>query len=436
MLGLYALDPLQMSSVTDEASAEILNRGGSLFYGGEGHDEITVILIDDSYLIEKGSQWPLPYSQQSQLLRQILRYQPEALFIDLLYTHDRAGHGDSFSTLQNVLDRTGRRTPVFIPKPDNTEFTDEQLFSSARPVDVQWQGQDDYYPRRLDDLMTPATALFDVYCRSHDCEPQALASEEPMYIQWGSKLHPQQGNFTPLERCLETESMVTSIFHIVVSEVFWKLADGWRQPCPYTRTIMAQQLSANSEEARAMFSEALTGKIVLVGALIQGARDEVVTPVNGKIAGVYFHAMALDNLITKQNSYFRPAPAVYRNIDAGDVADCALLALVVLWRRYSEGKLRRWNSNKPPLSEQSIKRRSFVGAGVLIFIILATTFVFVEVFHTQPINWIAISLLVTAVSVDQYRRHHMNIKVITKAKRSGKRLLIRVIRLSRLRKGK
>lgn len=429
ILGLYALDPLQMSSVTDDASAEIVNRIGSLIYEGDGQDAVTVILIDDSYLIDTKSQWPLPYAEQSKLFRQIFRYKPDAMFIDLLYTHDRAERGDSFSTLKNVLDRAGRRTPVFIPKPDTSEFSDEALFSTAHPVDVQWQGHDDFYPRALGVLPTPASALFEVYCQRHDCEHGALAGREDMYIQWGSKLHPEQENFTPLARCMRYESTIASFFHIFISEVFWKLADDWRQPCPYTRTIMAQQLSANSDEAESLLSEAITGKIVLVGALIQGARDEIVTPVNGKIAGVYFHAMALDNLITMQDSYYRPAPSVFRKLDAVDVADCVLLVLVMLWSRYSEGKLHWFTRNKTVLTPQQIKLRSLCGALAVISIILATSYVFVSVFHTQPINWILIILLVVGVLVDQYRRHHLDINLIKKLKRKGKLMLVGLMRL-------
>jgi len=419
LVGTYLLDPFKISSVTDEASAEVLNRITSLFYDGDGHNQITVILIDDTYLSTEKTRWPLPFAEQSRLVRRILRYKPEALFIDLLYTHDRKGHGDNFASLQNILDNAGRRTPIFIPKPETTELPPEALFKVNRPVVVQWEGEDHYYPRKYyqgsaddgESLSTPATALFDIYCQNNACDERALSSEEPIYLQWGATPHPKQSEFTAVgDNCRDISgalSKLGNLAEIIRREIFWKVTGDWQQSCPHTRTIMAQQLSANSETARLLFTEALAGKTVLLGALIQGARDEVITPVNGKIAGVYLHAMALDNLITMQNNYFRPAPSVFYKFDACDIAEWILLAMVVVWGLFSVGKL-RLKKNNALLTKQDIEQRSQWGAVALTLLIFATTLIFMLVFHTQPINWIAVFMVISIVRYVLHRqlKHH------------------------------
>jgi hypothetical protein len=69
-----------------------------------------------------------------------------------------------------------------------------------------------------------------------------------------------------------------------------------RAHCPYTSYFPVESLlmGIDDKDVEAM----TTGRIVFYGASLEGAQDKSFTPVNGLIASVFVHAMALDNLIT------------------------------------------------------------------------------------------------------------------------------------------
>ena len=132
----------------------------------------------------------------------------------------------------------------------------------------------------------------------------------------------------------------------------------------------------------------------MLGALIQGARDEVYSPVHGKIAGVYLHAMALDNLISYHDQYFRPAPTIWRNIDLADITDCILFLLVFVWREKIS------TNPKNMLSDNSQKRFVFYSALALLTLLFTVVVLFSYIFNFQPINWVAqLTLILSIVAV-------------------------------------
>ena len=54
-------------------------------------------------------------------------------------------------------------------------------------------------------------------------------------------------------------------------------------------------------------SEALSGKIVIIGTDIPGYLDRIESPVHGIYPGAFLHAMIVDNLLVKGDDYFKPA---------------------------------------------------------------------------------------------------------------------------------
>ena len=100
-LGLLVVDPLNVGSGSGQRSEQALLRIASPFYRTSG--DVTVILIDDDYLKQRGSGWPMSYREQGLLLRRILSYEPSALFVDLLYRH-RHGRGEANAAEDEPLD--------------------------------------------------------------------------------------------------------------------------------------------------------------------------------------------------------------------------------------------------------------------------------------------------------------------------------------------
>ena len=89
LLGLTGLDPFGLGSASGERSERATQRVIAPFY--QPANKVTVVLIDDQYLRDRQTGWPLAYSEQSILLRRILSAAPAALVIDLVYPHRHAG---------------------------------------------------------------------------------------------------------------------------------------------------------------------------------------------------------------------------------------------------------------------------------------------------------------------------------------------------------
>jgi hypothetical protein len=69
-----------------------------------------------------------------------------------------------------------------------------------------------------------------------------------------------------------------------------------RSQCPYEGVIPVESLlSGNDDPDVAMLAH---NRVIFYGASLEGVQDKAFTPVNGMIAGIFTHAMALDNLIT------------------------------------------------------------------------------------------------------------------------------------------
>src|SRR5579871_1591952 len=69
-----------------------------------------------------------------------------------------------------------------------------------------------------------------------------------------------------------------------------------RSSCPYTGVIPVEALLQGREDPD--IDTLARNRIIFYGASLEGAQDKSFTPVNGLIANVFVHAMALDNLIT------------------------------------------------------------------------------------------------------------------------------------------
>lgn len=74
------LDPFGLTTATDGASSRLLNQLQANAYGDAGaRQQIAVVIIDDAFLRQRESHWPLPYNEQSKLFRQLLAYRPAAV---------------------------------------------------------------------------------------------------------------------------------------------------------------------------------------------------------------------------------------------------------------------------------------------------------------------------------------------------------------------
>ncbi|MBA4748242.1 MAG: CHASE2 domain-containing protein [Sphingopyxis sp.] len=95
-----------------------------------------------------------------------------------------------------------------------------------------------------------------------------------------------------------------------------KLIDGLNQKtkdgCLYTNSLTYQQMTIGNDN---LLQSAFSDKLVLIGLTSVQADDFVDAPVIGRVAGVFLHAMATDNLIVRGDQY----PTTSAQIEGLDV---------------------------------------------------------------------------------------------------------------------
>ncbi|MCQ4324491.1 hypothetical protein CXK94_15735 [Stutzerimonas stutzeri] len=344
--GLFVilLDPFGLTSATDAASARLLNQLLANGYETSARQRIAVVLIDDDYLRQRDSHWPLPYAEQSKLFRQLLAYRPAAVMVDLMYSYDhsRGRNNDSSQLLGNVFERyRAAGIPLYLASTGAAQAsTLPELSAASRPALVSWSGYQDQYPLAAETaegwLDTAAFALYRVHCSQHSCPPlpdtpRLAATEPPIALQWGRGPAQEQRHVSDISQCPAQPGPWRQTLELVLRAIFWRISSPAETLCPYHLTITASTLATTVPEERAMLRELLADRLVLVGAAIESAEDLALSPVHGQLPGVYSHAMALDNLIQYGLDYFSAPPEVFgTEIDVLDLFEMAFV-LFVLW---------------------------------------------------------------------------------------------------------
>ncbi|AFN77070.1 CHASE2 domain-containing protein [Stutzerimonas nitrititolerans] len=338
------LDPFGLTSATDAASARLLNQLLANGYDEGARQRIAVVLIDDDYLRQRDSHWPLPYAEQSKLFRQLLAYRPAAVMVDLMYSYDHSqGRGnDSSQLLSNVFERyQDAAIPLYLASMGTADIpTLSELAAASQPALVSWSGYQDQYPLAAETnigwMDSAAFALYRAHCRRHACGPLPetpilAGAEPPMALQWGRGLPREQRHVSDMSEHTAEHGAWRQALEQVLQAIFWRISRPAETLHPYHLTITASTLATTVPEEKDLLRELLADRLVLVGADIASAKDRTLSPVHGQLPGVYAHAMALDNLLQYGMDYFSTPPTVFdTEIDVLDLFEMAFV-LFVLW---------------------------------------------------------------------------------------------------------
>lgn len=393
---IVLLDPFGLTSASDQASAAIANKLSALWYNTKGQQQVTVVLINDQYLRQHGLHWPMGYKDQAKLFKSILQHKPKALFVDLLYTHDRSTEGNSLASIDHVFRRyvMSNKAAIYVAAAPSSAEAKIPL-TMAQPTIVSWSGFDGLYPLQVEGKDTAAWSMYKEYCRSNSsCTEKQLKQNRPLSVQWGLYPDPVQSYVTYTAECKQQTNIIVQMFNLLASEIFWRLQSKWSQPCPYSRTLSAAALAANDPAARQLQQEFLTDKLVIIGAAIEGAPDLVLSPIHGKIPGAYLHAMALDNLITQGAGYNKAPGKLWHNLSWITLVELALLLFILhLGHRREKGRrnILETLSQKAGLGRTSLSPfRLFILTLLLIFITGLTIWLCADI---EMINWLGLSIL-------------------------------------------
>lgn len=425
LIGLLAiLDPFGLASSSDKASAEWFNRMLSSSYPSTGQQQVAVVLIDDAYLMRNNTSWPMPYGEQSKLFKRLLAYKPKAVFVDLLYSHDHSlgDPAQGSQLLANVFERYQRQgIPLFLANTGVRRGADGQPNTLApfakvsQPAVVVWDGVDDAYPLAfsapLRVMETPAMALYREFCKTQVCErlprnAQAAVDSPPIAVQWGLNLAPEQARIKDIGDCAPAPHVLPRWMTQLAQAVFWRIDDSALARCPYSLTVSASDLEVSAPEDQALIAQLLRDRLVLVGASITSTGDVVQSAVHGQIPGVYLHAMALDNLVTRGMDYDRePASLARFNISWLDGLELGLLALIAVLKALHIRQL----AQQPVLvRRKSWEARLFSSpypSWVLVLLVLAAVCGLLRYNHYTAVNVLGITLLSLLLLSDRFEAY-------------------------------
>ncbi len=437
-----SLDPFGLGAATSQAAERIALRMMAPLYFND-RPAVTVVLIDDEYLEQAGRSWPLSYADQGRLARTLLSYRPDVLFLDIVYRHPHGAGDDPNDLLTGLGARRsvrGRPTPVFIAAfaPAAIAPPEDAACISARPslaagalrpdlataigvipefatsevlarAFIGWQKCGTRYPLFVGgdpDIATPAFALYQAHCAAPEgsshtgCElaRRFAASGEgrpddgqfaPMTVLWGAYPTAAQVSLYAEGQCQQAapasgapgwgnriETLLRQAFRSLIGDVEQSLDPGIRLPCPAVDIVRASQIPEGFNEQLGPFFE---NRLILVGSYLDGLPDVYASPVNGQVSGVVAHATALDNLMKRDDRYFRSLPAIY-----GTVLEVAVLAGVVLLL---------WSGRLP----ESLKSRWTGGASLLVWLVLIGTAV------NLGEDFLALRILVVAIVLDWFK---------------------------------
>ncbi|MDD1781119.1 CHASE2 domain-containing protein [Enterovibrio sp. ZSDZ35] len=358
IIAMFVIDPLGIRVSAEKHYEDHILRLLSPFFSEKVSNKVTVILIDEAFL-EKTERFPVNYTNLSRLLKVTGYHQPNAVFFDILQHHK---HSDRFERWLKTLDKTN--FPVFMasdPEYDsptrlkNPDSIRSQLNAVSTFVSVSWSGEKHYYPLSVtayeQDIPSAALALYRVYCEKMalKCQKNQTNSsyENSMVIQWTNKFDSHQNKFRYVgEACnalpkSNIGSMFETLWTLLVQGLIpeEKLDDKLRNKCPPVLTISAHSLIQPGASKSPILKEAIQGRLVLFGYHLSGGTDTVISPVHGKLPGVYNHAMALENLLEKGENYWNvPASTGFFNLSIADIFEIAIqisVLFTVIWYRYS-----------------------------------------------------------------------------------------------------
>ncbi|MDX2477841.1 MAG: CHASE2 domain-containing protein, partial [Gammaproteobacteria bacterium] len=179
-----------------------------------------------------------------------------------------------------------------------------------------WEGYGQAYPLNDHGHLTTAYRLYQLACLNDSplvscmkpvIDTTATDVGDAVSVRWGSR--PGQVVFPEFSRtvCADRSGSVLEVgrqilFGFIEGLVNYDdLKDPITAQCAYHPVIYADELvyvdKSGSEEQKQHLAAALKNKVVMYALSLEGLHDNIYSPVHGQLPGVFFHAMALDNLM-------------------------------------------------------------------------------------------------------------------------------------------
>lgn len=312
---------------------------GKLLYNYPPHDEITVLLLTDHALntAEEQGRWPARYDFHGRVLKAVRTHSPQAVFIDFMWLSQRpqnpdGSYQDGGQLLRQLRAFKEENIPVYLAGSpavrrnwpeleglvewvavplafDVADFvarsyppTGDFDTGTSTEANISARGDPGASVGERRKMESAAFRIARDRCArlqhaSHPAPPECAkpfpeSISTPMDIVWGSQLNEENHAWMHPDRAPRETSY---------RDVLLKGHVGVSLDTPFSNTLYVRDLlnpvADSKEEIHRQQQHYLHNKIVLYGANLQGVNDLIFTPARTIQPGVYFHAMALDNLL-------------------------------------------------------------------------------------------------------------------------------------------
>jgi len=444
-------NPFGLDQQADNYVQAVLVKHLSPWYPPAGQNRVSAVVITDDAAESLADSYPLPFDTHARILKRIMCLDPAAVFIDLNFRTVRGSAQDMNRLIDSLSfrmgpDGCGPRTPqqlagedfasVFIAVVRNersrcaawTDASAEACASMAPlkrfrqvaiPLNVTGILQNGRYLLKTDMSdgrnpdseaqmrLTPAMAMAQAVCRRQPgdlpfCDAASQSSSDPLLLQWGYYLSEWALEKYSMDGCealtateANTGTKLSSLMRLisggisqVPSSTHHFAPDRPLQACPYTDFVEADDLMVPNVNSNETLINLIKDRAVIYGADITALPDEITSPVHGVLPGLFAHAMAIDNLLTYGDAYWRDPPPVFVGLDVPQIAEILLaLCLAGFAVSVKSGSLGR-NWSRYALIPLYLLAATFLIVG------LNLTFVFGMAW--PPINIVALGVLVVA----------------------------------------
>ena len=259
--------------------------------------------------------------------------------------------------------------------------------------------------------ISPALAIYAAYCLQEgeacrDPVLKALVAEPPLpgtvraglkdlSVVWGSYPSPLQAKLDIATTGESDPCSAGSWVSRLIDNAF--ILRGPRQgensPCAYAVSLGYDRLINTVALDRPLMARFLSNAVVLVGVQMKSGNDWIENPVHGQVPGVYYHAMALDNLMERGLSEYRRTESLLDSdllqaVLAAVLFFVGLIALMVRNGLHAEAR-----SRDPPERLTAPRYLAVYGLGLLASLAILGLAVWwgMLVQKTVAINWIGVA---------------------------------------------
>jgi hypothetical protein len=324
-LAIFGIDPLGVSVQESRAVDNSLAWLNGNVWPYKPSNKVAVLLIDEDDLKSFELDWPIPYSKTASIIRLLACAQAAGVFFDFTAS-EQFNLAEGSEELKAVLSdwskvprcNDGQKPnpiEVFFGEIDRKNDYNKSITSgmsddlagrhrtfwigSAPDERIYWPGRMEFPPEPISDAsdQSPAFGIARRFCKlpHGDVElcprPDLEKAQVPLRLFWSAEVSDDQNEFLPARPGSDCREPLTFSHGLAV---FLRLSSmGRYQTCPPVLTLVARQLYAEDPGNPPPF---LKGRFVFVGANLAGLNDAIQSPVHGYLPGVYYHAVALDNL--------------------------------------------------------------------------------------------------------------------------------------------